>query len=153
MDYEPGDLVIIDDPIKVIQRNPTLYGGASPRGARLAAALARDLIEQGDLPVTVDRVAGWWFITCEKDWLAAAGEDEAAHWFRMIPNPASGPEAIRPEILLTAFASGLFTAGPARTLHWIVKGIEMPPRLTSRVRRLLASNFGGRAVGFTADPA
>jgi hypothetical protein len=56
--YTPKDVEILDDAIAIIRRNPVFYGGEPPRGARLAAALARDLIEYGDLPVSIDLLDG-----------------------------------------------------------------------------------------------
>jgi hypothetical protein len=150
MEYGPDDLVIIDDPLKVIQRNPSLYGGDPPRGARLAAAVARDLINNGDLPVTVDKLEGWCLITCQKDWLASQGADESNYWFRMIPTPQIARESIRAEILLTAFSKGLFTIS-GRRIQWIVQNTGVPETLDSRVKHLLASDFGGRAVAFVTD--
>ena len=150
MEYRTDDLTIIDDPITIIRRNPFLYGGEQPRSARLAAALARDLICHGDVPVSVEDVEGWWLITCQKDWLSDGDTDKSQYWSRMIPTPDVMRESIRSEILLTAFATGLLTMAGGKT-QWILRDATMPTVLGSRIRRLAKSNFIGRAVAFTAD--
>jgi hypothetical protein len=148
--YGPDDLVIIDDPIEVIRRNPTLYGGDRPRGARLAAAVARDLIQSGDIPVNIDLVAGWWLITCQKDWLSVDGRDNASHWSRMIPTPHFGPESIRAEVVLTALSRGLLTLSHGK-IQWLTQEVDIPAELRGRLDKLLETKFSGRAVAFIAE--
>jgi hypothetical protein len=150
LEYGPNDLHIIDDPIKVIQRNPLLYGGEQPRGARFAAAVVRDLINHGDLPVNIDILDGWWLITCQRDWLCGDGTDRSHYWRRMIPTPHIARESIRAEILLTAFSRGLITVAEGK-ITWIVQNAEISSALNDRIRQLIESKFSGRAVAFIAD--
>jgi hypothetical protein len=151
MEYGPDDLVIIDDALKVIRKNPSLYGGEPPRGDRLAAAVVRDLIGHGDLPVSVDKIEGWWLVVCQKDWLASVGADKSKYWFRMIPTPQIKRESIRAEVLLTAFSKRLFTISGGK-IQWIVQqDAPLPDMLHSRVKQLVRSDFVGRAVAFLAE--
>jgi hypothetical protein len=150
LEYGPNDVLVINDPIKVIQCNPVLYGGEQPRGARFAAAVARDLICHGDLPVNIDILGGWWLITCQKDWLFSDGTYRSDYWHRMIPTPHIARESIRAEILLTAFSRGLLTVAEGK-ITWIVQNAEISSALSDRIRQLIESNFSGRAVAFVAD--
>ena len=150
MTYGPGDLLILDDPIKIIRSNPTLYGGKHPRGGRLAAAIANDLIYDGDVPVGVSRIDKWWLITCEKDWLSDNAADRSEYWFRMIPTPEFAPDSIRAEVLLTAFSKGLVTLAQGRLQH-IVEEWETPGEVKDHLNRMIEAKFSGRAVAFIAD--
>jgi hypothetical protein len=146
--YTLKDIVILDDAVAAIQRNPVFYCGEPPRGARLAAALARDLIEYGDLPVSVDFLEGWWIVACEKDWLA--GEGRSVYWSRIIPTPEVARESMRSEVLLTAFSNGLLTMAE-RKVQWIVKGPEIPKALENLIKQKSHGGFQGRIAAFTVD--
>ena len=148
MEYTLKDIVILDDVVAAIRRNPVFYGGEPPRGARLAAALARDLIEFGDLPVSVDFLDGWWIVACDKDWLA--GEGRSVYWSRIIPTPEVARESMRSEVLLTASSKGLLTIA-ARKVQWIVKGPEIPEPLEHLIKQKAHVGFQGRIAAFTVD--
>ncbi|CAN7548512.1 hypothetical protein LJR220_004953 [Bradyrhizobium sp. LjRoot220] len=150
MPYGPGDLTIFDDAIKSIQRNPLMYGGDTPRGARLAAGLARDLINHGDVPVSIENLNGWWLITCQRDWLFVDGKYRSDYWDHMISIPHVAVNSIRTEVILAALANGLFTIAEQK-LQWIGKKAEIPISLDGRINQILNSQFNGRVVGFTAD--
>jgi hypothetical protein len=148
--YGPHDLVILDDAIAIIRRNPVLYGGDAPRGARLAAAVMRDRIAHGDVPVSGDEVDGWWLITCQRDWLADSGTDQPDYWHRIVAAPEIGTESIRSEVLLTAFSKALFTIADGQLL-WLVQDGSIPASLDGKIRPLLEPSFKGRAVAFAVD--
>jgi hypothetical protein len=148
MKYTMKDIVILDDAVAAIRRNPVFYGGEPPRGARLAAALAGNLIEYGDRPVSIDFLEGWWIVTCGKDWLAGAGR--SAYWSRIIPTHEVARESMRSEVLLTAFSKGLLTI-VERKVQWLVKGPEIPNALENLIKQKSDASFQGRIAAFTVD--
>jgi hypothetical protein len=148
--YTADDLEILDDAVAIIRRNPFFYGGHPPRGPFLARAMSEDLIIFADLPMTVDAVAGWWLIASQKDWLRKDGADRSDYWRRIVPTPEAGRETMRTEVLLTAFANGLFTVA-GQGIEWIVSGPPAPKAVMDRVAQILDSGFRGRLVAFTVD--
>jgi hypothetical protein len=150
MEFGPDDIEVVDDPVKVIRRNPILYGGQLPRGARLAAALIRDLINQGDVPVQIESLDGWWLIVCQKDWLEPERTQGKNYWTRMVPTPEVAVESIRSEVVLAALCRNLFTAN-ASGIECIQRSEDLPPAMKSRVDQILEIGVAGRIVGFLCE--
>jgi hypothetical protein len=128
-----------------------MYGGKPPRAARLAAGMAADLVQRGFVPVTVETFDGWWLVTCQVDWLNVSGAYHANYWRRIVPAPEIGDNAMRMEVLLTAFSAVLFTV-TAGSVEFIAGANEINnDTLRDKATSLSRSDFRGRAVGFIAD--
>ena len=87
-------------------------------------------------------------MTAQTDWLTRYGVCRSECWQRILPAPEPGLNAMRPEVLLTAFSQALFTVSHSSVQHIVGNG-ELPDAdLQARVLALVASDFHGRAVGF-----
>jgi hypothetical protein len=127
--YTFNDLQILDDPIGLIRRNPSMYlrGAEGAVGEHLAARMLFDLVLLGALPAHVDRLGQWWEISAGKDWLAAPDGKGIDVFVTIVPFPMAGPNSHRSEILLTAFADAVVTSG-SDGVHWIKGDPSMTPQ-------------------------
>jgi hypothetical protein len=112
--------------------------------------MAGDLLQFGVRSVTAEALDAWWLITSQSDWLAIDGVCHSEYWHRIVPAPEIGLEAMRPEVLLTAFSSVLFTVSEG-SVEFIVGDKIGSAALQMRLGTLLAPEFRGRAVGFLVD--
>jgi hypothetical protein len=136
------DIEILDDPIDVIRRRPTMYLGVdTPTAQVLAGRMVSSLVWLDALPAGVSHLGEWWVIRSERDWLSADGPSSLAAFSRILPLPGAGANSMRSEVLLTAFAECVVTAG-TDGVSWIKGGGgALPNTLTPPV--------GGRWVAFT----
>jgi hypothetical protein len=103
------------DAIDHIRSNPEMYlPGGKPDASALAKRLAGDALLLGATVVGYGSSNGWWFVAADKDWLrnSAAGTEDA--FTRIIPFPEAGPNAVRTEVLLYAFAKEIVAIVQAR---------------------------------------
>ena len=127
----------IDDAVGYVRANPARF---FPEGkftaVELATYLVREALRYGASSVEVTRHEEWTIVHSPDDWLAADG---SAAFRQIVPAPAIGQNAMRVEILATAFAREVLTKINGRVEH--ITGIETPPAL-DRYASL------GRAVAF-----
>jgi hypothetical protein len=150
MAYAREDLDIIDDAVAMIRRHPAMYAGNAPRAVRLAAKMAGDLLQFGARSVSADAFGAWWLITSQTDWLTFNGVCHSHHWHRIVAAPELGLEAMRPEVLLTAFSSVLFTVC-RESVEFVVGDKISNDALQAKLRTLMVPEFRGRAVGFLIE--
>ena len=118
--YRLEDLKIIDDPISLIRKDPSMYAGHGPWGPGFAADLVRDLVFLDALPAQVENYGDWWVVSSAKDWLVcSSGRLSFEPFFRIVPIPEAGHACFRTEILLTAFADCVITFG-SEGPTWVV---------------------------------
>ena len=105
------ELEIIDDAVGTVQSNPSMYlQTEEARAYQLVSSLASDATILEAFPVVIDRIAGWWVVAAEQDWLIKGNEFPPEISFRrIVPFPEAGQNSIRSEILLTAFADRAVT--------------------------------------------
>ena len=118
-------------------------------GAQLAMAVARDLVNTGALPVTIDVVNGWWLVVCQRDWLAGGTAEPSDYWFRTglaREWEADGMPATQGS--LATLSTNIVTATQERT-EWIVGNDMLPQQVSDAIRRALARGSSGRVVAFT----
>ncbi len=65
------------------------------------------------------RLGSWWVVGCKEDWLDGDEPSSLEAFCRLTPFPAAGPNEIRPEALLTAFARKVVTLS-SDSIQWIV---------------------------------
>jgi len=147
MAYARENIDVIDDAVALIRRRPRMYGGDAPRAVRLAAKMTGDLLQLGARSVTAEALDAWWLITSQSDWLIIDGVYHSEYWHRIVAAPEIGLEAMRPEVLLTAFSNVLFTVSKG-SVEFVVGDKIGDPALQMRLATLLAPEFRGRAVGF-----
>ncbi|MFE0757912.1 hypothetical protein ACFW16_28385 [Inquilinus sp. NPDC058860] len=145
--FTTADILVLDNAIASIQRNPGMYLGAEtgPIGPILAGKLASSLIHDLAVPLTISVTGEWWILSSNVDWL---GKDYLARglFSRIVPDPRGGPNGYRQEILLAAFARLLVVADAAEVV-WL-KGdpeIEALPMEAVQLRRL-----GARTIAYLA---
>ena len=142
---EGEDIVLLIDPIRAILRSPKMYlgGEGKPSGELLAARLMHTLILLDALPAQVSRSDSWWIIRSDKDWLLT--EDAVLQAFtRILPFPEAGVNAMRDEVLLTAFADAVVIIG-STGVQWIKEAhanFALPAEVES------ANPGQGRVVAF-----
>jgi hypothetical protein len=119
--FPSKELRILDDAVLHIRENRTQYlrGADRPSGEYLSEAIASTLIWLGATPFTVRVERGWWIITSEIDWLRASDGIDLSVFSRIVPLPKAGPNSMRGEVLLSAFADAVLTVD-GNGLHWIV---------------------------------
>lgn len=149
MAYTVDDIQIIDS-MAAIRRAPRLYAGDPPRAARLAAKMVGDLLQFGMRSVSAEAFGAWWLITSQSDWLTSDGVYHAEYWRRVVVAPEIGLQAMRPEVLLTAFSSALVTVA-RESMEFIVGAEVGNEALQAKLRTLMVPEFRGRAVGFLID--
>jgi hypothetical protein len=105
----------ITDPLPFIRSSPQRFLRQTPAtGHELATALVGDAVLLTRASTTLTRVLdGWWVVGCERDWLASdeAEADPVAAFSRMLPFPEAGPNSMRAEVLIAAFAATAITVG------------------------------------------
>ena len=87
----------------------------------LAQRLSSDAMVLGATEVDVVRAGEWWTVASDTDWLAKPCEcalDKLFH--QVIPFPEAGPNSMRSEILLTAFARDVVTINSSEEVKVIV---------------------------------
>lgn len=150
MAYTLDDLDVIDDAVALIRRYPVTYAGDTPRAARLAAKMAGDLLQFGVRSVSAEAFGPWWLVISLSDWLTVGGVYHSEYWHQIVSAPDLGLEAMRPEVLLTAFSSVLFTVGEG-SVEFVVGDNITNEALQTKLCALLAPEFRGRAVGFLIE--
>lgn len=105
----------ITDPLPFIRSSPERFLRQTPvTGHELATALVGDAVLLTGAAATLTRVFhDWWVVGCEVDWLAS-DEAEAplvSAFKQMLPLPEAGPNSLRAEVLITAFAATAVTVG------------------------------------------
>ena len=102
----------IIDPIAHIRSHRDTYLPASGDiSIYLAQRLSADAMVLGANEVDVVRSGDWWSVAADIDWLAKPCPCAVEKLFnQVIPFPETGPNAMRSEILLTAFARDVITS-------------------------------------------
>ena len=100
-------------------------------------------------PVTIFRRGEWWFVGCEKDWMACQSSGSVDDLFsRVVPFPEAGPNCMHSEVLLTAFAKDVLLRERA-TLRILKGGVAMDDEIRSILQR---TPQWKRGVVFRLDP-
>ena len=110
------------DPIAHIRSNREIYLPAiGDVSIYLAQRLSSDAMVLGANEVDVARAGEWWTVSADTDWLAKPCECAVEKLFnQVIPFPQAGPNSMRSEILLTAFARDVVTSNDRETK--VIKG-------------------------------
>jgi hypothetical protein len=108
-----NDVQILDDPIGFIRKRPGMFVRSQPvSGAELAANIVGDALLLTSGHVTAFRKAAWWVIASDIDWIASQSSPSVEDYFsRIVPLPQAGPNSMRGEVLLVAFARDVVSQG------------------------------------------
>ena len=103
------------DPIQHIRAHPEMYlpgGTVDPQA--LVRLLVRDARLLGAAGARGMRASDWWLVLASHDWLGDSRDDERSLFSNIVPFPQVGPNSMRSEVLLTAFADDVVTFTPDR---------------------------------------
>lgn len=129
----------IDDAVGYVRANPArFFPGGNFTAIELAVHIAREALLCGASTVEVVRHEEWTIVHSPQDWL---GVDGSAAFRQIVPATVVGQNAMRVEILATAFARKVLTKINGQIEH--VTGSETPPVLAAYANR-------GRAVAFAS---
>lgn len=113
------------DPIAHVRARPEMYlpgGVVDPK--ELARLLVRDALLLGANHARAMRATDWWLVLADRDWLGQAQGGARDLFSRVVPFPEVGPNAMRAEVLLTAFAEEVVTFTP--DFAEVIKGEGRP---------------------------
>jgi len=149
--YTKNDITIYksNDAIKFIRDNPQIFFGNQtlPDGYTLASALFRDIALHDALPLKITKTNNWWVLIADKDWLKSQEGGAVNVFSQMLPFPPAGTNACRAEVLVTAFAKAVITAGKDGT-HWISGNEIAKASLPNTVQTDMNGSNKGRLVAF-----
>lgn len=102
------------DAIRYVREHAHMFfKSLPPSGKEIVAMLAEccRIVTQDEVSVC-KRQNGWWIIRAEEDWLdeGVGGTDRL--FSEIVAFPEAGRNSMRPEILVSAFASDVITVGP-----------------------------------------
>jgi hypothetical protein len=124
MNFTANDIFIMNEPLEFIKQRPKMFL-RNISGVELAMAVVAGACLMTEKPVTVRHKEPWWLVGSEMDWLGSQPGVSIQDFFsRIIPFPEAGPNSMRGEILLAAFAADIVVHGKPDTC--VVKGKVLP---------------------------
>ena len=124
--------------------------GGSPEPVELITHIVGEVLLLGGSETCTMRSGDWWIISSNVDWLATCPDYAPEElFFHIVALPEAGPNSMRAEILLTAFAQQVITASTDQ--RSIIKGDVSP---ADNIWQLIASPPDlRRTVAFRFAPA
>lgn len=134
----------------VRQRPERFFRGGSPEPVELVTHVVSEALLLGGSETCTMHRGDWWVISSNVDWLATCPDYAPEElFFRIVAFPEAGPNSMRAEILLTAFAQQVITASADQ--QSIIKGQASQ---ADDIWQLIASRPGWkRTVAFRCAPA
>lgn len=138
---------VLEDVIAHVRRRKTMYlGREEVIPENLITALVNDALTLGTQAVEVRHRENWWMVSSEEDWLIRGHQCTVEQVFKkLVPLAGAGPEVIRNEVLLAAFASIVFTRKGGELIQ-IVGTLPLEDR--SLIESLRAIPVSHRVIGF-----
>jgi hypothetical protein len=130
------------DGLTFVRAHPEMFRGLVHDGPAAAALLAEAALRGSSTSVTISRAGEWYIVRAGDDWLPGDRDP----FTEVIPFPALGANAVRPEVMVAAFATAMATvtsdgvrvlAGDAGPIEELVPNLER----------------GGRAIVFAMNPS
>ena len=99
------------DAIDYIRQRPErFFRGGSPEPVELVTHIVSEALLLGGSETCTVRSGDWWMISSNVDWLATCPDYAPEElFFHIVAFPEAGPNSMRAEILLTAFAQQVVT--------------------------------------------
>jgi hypothetical protein len=123
-----------------VRAHPEMFRALVHDGPAAAALLAEAALRGSSTSVTVSRTGEWYVVRAGHDWLTGDRDP----FTEVIPFPALGDNAVRPEVVVAAFAAAMATM-TSDGVRVIVGDAGPLDRLVPDLDR------GGRAIVFTMD--
>jgi hypothetical protein len=139
------------DAIDYIRQRPErFFRAGSPEPVELVTQIVSEVLLLGGSEICTVRSGDWWLISSNMDWLGTHPDyAPEAFFFRIVAFPEAGPNSMRAEILLTAFAQQVVTVSADN--QSIIKGNVSQ---ADDIWRLIASRPDWkRTVAFRFAPA
>jgi hypothetical protein len=138
------------NPLDHIRENPAMYlPGGVPEPSHLAARMSYDALVLGATRTLVSHGEDWWTVAADVDWLRDASVSPEELFRVVVPFAKAGVNAMRSEVLLGAFASGVVT-WERGSFPMVIKGeVGDPPGLWT----MTADGAWARVVMFRLQPA
>ena len=121
------EIVVLDDAVGHIKKYPHRYLKSGTvvsnavTGSELAASIVEEVLILTGGPLTTFCEGEWWLIASSIDWLGERRDLTPEELFvRIIPFSEAGPNFMRREVLLTAFARDVLIKSAGR--RSIIKG-------------------------------
>lgn len=137
----------ISDAVAHVRKRKAIYLGSEDVAfENLATNLINDALTLGVRHVDVRHWGEWWLVSSEEDWLLRENQFSIEETFRrLVPLIGGGREALRREILLTAFAAAVFTRKNDEII-WILGGENADQMLLEYLTQIPQKH---RVVGFS----
>jgi hypothetical protein len=137
---------VVDAVGYVSKRPEQFFRAGVPEPIELVTHIVSETFVLGGGETCAVHRGDWWIIRSDVDWLGTHPDyPPEALFFHIVALPEAGPNSMRAEILLTAFAQKVVTVGASGRLS--IKG-EVAP--TEEIWRLIESYAGWkRAVAFS----
>ncbi len=134
----------------VRQRPERFFRAGSPEPVELVTNIVGEVLLLGGSETYTMRNGDWWIISSNVDWLATCPDYAPEElFFNIVALPEAGPNSMRAEILLTAFAQQVVTVSADH--QSIIKGDVSQ---ADDIWRLIASRPNWkRTVAFCFAPA
>jgi hypothetical protein len=134
----------------VRQRPERFFRAGSPEPVELVTHIVGEVLLLGGSETYTMRNGDWWIISSNVDWLATCPDYAPEElFFNIVALPEAGPNSMRAEILLTAFAQQVVTVSANH--QSIIKGDVSQ---ADDIWRLMASRPSWkRTVAFCFAPA
>jgi hypothetical protein len=134
----------------VRQRPERFFRAGSPEPVELVTHIVGEVLLLGGSETYTMRNGDWWIISSNVDWLATCPDYAPEElFFNIVALPEAGPNSMRAEILLTAFAQQVVTVSADH--QSIIKGDVSQ---ADDIWRLIASRPNWkRTVAFCFAPA
>jgi hypothetical protein len=116
----------VADAVGYVRKRPErFFRTEAPEPVELVAHIVSETFALGGGETCAVRRGEWWIIRSDVDWLVTHSDyAPEALFFHIVALPEAGPNSMRAEILLTAFAQKVVTVDASRRL--IIKG-EIAP--------------------------
>jgi hypothetical protein len=124
--YSLGDVQIIDATSHLRKNRERFLPSGVASGPHLAGRIVEDALLVGAKRVHVYHASGWWIIASETDWLPVGSVEDTKSLFTVVTSfPEGGPNSMRSEVLLGAFATDVATY---RQGEWLtIQGCNIDP--------------------------
>jgi hypothetical protein len=134
------------DAIGHIRRQQQMYlRDGIARAEDLVERMLSDIVWLDALPAKVERAGSWWIVSSEKEWLMTLAGAVSLEVFRtIVPIPRRGPNDMRADVVVAAFARAVVTAGP-EGVTWVVGDAATFPLPNG----ISLHRSSGRTVAFT----
>ena len=132
-----NELPVVDGK-KWVQSHPErFFRGGIVNAVELAGHIMCDVVHQG-LECRVSRSGKWWVVSSDENWMSIPGVSLDQLFSRVFPATEQGPNSMRAEVIVAAFASGIAVYSDA---SWSVVSGEIDESLKNHLTECAQGTF------------